>query len=518
MPFSCRSRSFQTGVVQPFLVLAIVVGLIVGAAVILKAKNIISFPNIPGLSGLIQEQNKPRTERQTGNANMSRYTETVKGKDATYGASVKTTLKNGIDVYLIVPPGNNAAYAEVGEFRQLPTSPDQLPLYTDFGYGINAAFKINGSNTLNEPAYLVFDFSKGEVLKKLQKKNRGINRCDYSTVYFIPGVCAALLKVPAENTLNPRYSAVNPGQGADGQLPVLPLYSYYLGFDDLLIVRVDRNSIIIPQPLTKELAVDLINSTFQDYPIEHEASEAMDILRYFRIQINDQRILANIVQKFQSTGFKQLYAASYIFDLSQKAGTEAVKNEMSKKYEIHIQNMLDEFYKDATADNSLRAIEGNANLKRAYDAKIKGSAQKSLQGVNKVVSNLNNKFYSPDKVMPVIEGAAILLGKNSRSLSKGNILLGFSRVLGVTIDISQDSEGDRQAFEAGIESSWGDVVASAQARYNEILAKPNPTAAELLEAAQIAETILQLDENTVNDLLDRARKQAIEDAKNAKKR
>jgi hypothetical protein len=460
----------------------------------------------PGSSGTRQFKDiETKTGRVTGNvyrqedgelSDRPQYSDNLYGDAVTgSGLSIKTTLKNGTaDVYLIVSPGTvGTDYAELSEYSEMPTTSTHVPLYIDLGYGINVALEGSGRG-LSDPAYVVFDFSKGKKLEEFKGLTAENNHCDYSNPTFLPEVCASLLNIPAGETLNSKYIAVSP-KYADDKTPTFPVYSYYLGTDDLLVVRVDESVIIIPQPLTRELAMDLVASSFQKYALFHELYEALDIARNLELEITDEAVLFDMRQKVNSEEFKSLYAGNYLEGLIEKAEDKQNLERIRETNATLRDEVLEQFSKDAKGDLGNKTVIGGANLRRAYDAKLKGSAKWAHATLNEVLDDFDS--YDEDEKLSVIESMLILIGdmKYKPLASAGIFDSGLlAKVLGSHTSLPQDSSTDRAAFENEGSAARAALVAEARATIVETLSYESPSYESLIRALAMAQTFDELSE------------------------
>src|SRR5258708_2990036 len=151
-----------------------------------------------------------------GNVNLPLVETKVEGVIGIDGGVLTTTLKNGVKVYLIAPPGvlsvantaniDQSQNMSLAEYKALPTTADALPLATDLGNGVEVGLSAQKWDMTN-PIFLVWDFSGGKKLQEFQKFNTNkkgdqSNHCDYSKASFQPELCAAQLGIPANKTLN----------------------------------------------------------------------------------------------------------------------------------------------------------------------------------------------------------------------------------------------------------------------------------------------------------------------------
>lgn len=512
-----------------FLLIVVVVAVVIIASATFYLQSKGGKIEIPGLPKTSQEV-KPQTQRRTGHAKLvpsegggeevdtPRYAESFKGEPVGKdGISLKSTLKNQVDIYLVIPPNPvDVNYVELSEFSDLPTSETHIPLYTDLGFGVNVAIE-GARGGLNDPAYLVFDFSKGKKLEEFKKMTSYTNHCDFSTPAFLPEVCASLLNIPADKTLGSKYIAVSPKRAEDGRTPTFPVYSYYLGSEDLLVVRIDDSVMIIPQPLTVDLANDLVADSFQKYAVEYELYEAMDIIRNLKLKVTDQAVLFDIWKKFSAFDFKTLYASSYLVELIEASGDEENLQRMKRKDETVIADVFEEFAKDATSDLFYMAAIGNANLRRAYDAKIAGSAKKSKEVLAEIFRAMDEREYSEDEEIYAVEGALILMGQGKLAQvrsSKYAFMDTLGQVLGETSNLPQDSDQERSEFEKEVERRTEEIKVKAEVIIQNTLANEHATLSELINALALAQ-LLGLDDKYGSQLTERILERAKKDLENA---
>lgn len=429
-----------------------VVGLLIGVFWAFNARRLAKkqIPVVSKLSGQITKLGGPNilppSARVRGTSGYDKegltaakqYEDTIIGTPiGKSGGVVATTLKSGTPAYFIISPTNSrVAYAEIGEYKELPTSGDHIPLYTNLGYGVNVAVE----GKITEGAYLVFDFSKGKVREELKKLSRYINYCDFSTEHFNPNICATLLHIPLDQTTNPKYLAASPkrvsGEHVTKERVVLTEPTYYVA-DDLLVVEITSNTIVIPQPITSELIHDLVSEALAGAIIR---TELRDILRITGYQLN-AKMLVNTFASTRETTFKSLVVDRYFEQLLENfvanlkgkskeerekmlAGIfdpESVLFYLQKDYADSLQRELIDWQLSATRNRpDWRILEYAALLRRAYNHKLKGSGSAMLAALTKqkdVLQSLRQEVIDTGpaerNLVYAMEIGLILTGKRS---------------------------------------------------------------------------------------------------------
>src|SRR3989344_491037 len=360
----------------------------------------------------IKIPDKISSQRVTGNAKVlpedegidtPRYKESfVSLPIGKYGGVVTLNLKKGGSAYLTIPKDTvNGSLAELSEFSQMPTSETHVPLYEDLGYGVNVAFTdIDG---LPNPVFLVFDFSNGKRLEEFKKLDESlINYCDYSKAYFSPEICQALIGIPASQTLGKKYAAVSPKNALDGRTPTFPLYSYYLGVDDILVLRIDlfnESSVIaVPQPLSRELATDIVNSTFGKYSVEYEEYEAFGLTEKLELSLPEDILGTMVVHDLEFYDFKSYFAGKYLEGV--------VKNPQDLEYlrEKNLEgaeNLL--LFFSRVSGETVQDSESAANLRRAVSANLPGATEAISKLLDKIVTGLRDQDYQENELVHAVE-------------------------------------------------------------------------------------------------------------------
>ncbi len=370
----------------------------------------------------------PTTTRVSGNATINSdsevsaptFTDLAVSKDfGNAGGVISLESKKGYKAYFIAPenslPDNNV---DMSEFQEMPMSKTHVPLYTDFGFGLNISIT-NIHFHLQNPVYLVFDFSKGERAKAFEKMTKYSNFCNYTKRTFVPEVCAALLNIPADKTLNKNYVAVAPEYAGDGRTPSFATYSYYIA-DDLLVVKLINSAVVIPQPLSPELALDLVKSTFGGYTNYDSEIEAYDLARNLNLSFTDKTLIDEMNTEFQQLDFKTLASNEYINSAYDQAvqkgilepGGTTKPNDLFKSFnpdksiaEVIFENHL------VGADADLRTIVKIANIRRAYDSKVAGSAKVALESLKDIEQNIKEDTFDQFEYPYAFLAEGIILGE-----------------------------------------------------------------------------------------------------------
>ncbi|MBI3443350.1 hypothetical protein HY008_01640 [Candidatus Woesebacteria bacterium] len=407
------------GIVHILLLIVVAILLAGGAFLLLRRDETfplsklsnIQFPDV--LQKPSGDQIKPKTERVRGKANPndqdaldalideSRVSGTSLGKIASVA---DLELKSGVHAYLVVPPSlRKVAYAELAEYEELPTEPANIPLYTDFGYGVNVSLE----GRVDDDAYLIFDFGGGKKLEEFTQFNKYRNYCDYSFVFFDPEICAMALSVPPEKTLNPKYIAVSPRYIGDTPF-VTPLYSYYLGTDDLLVVNIDRSQIVILQPLTRELVLDLIKDTEgKQSTLYKDQTEIADLIRNLKISFEELGEVKDATNRGTAFDFKAIYSNLYFEEMTKDEELKKDLNEENKNLSQNYLSIWSEF----------GSLGETAHLRRAVDSKLPGSEgaliaslERKLKEIDGLTERLKETEPVHQRLFPALEHALILLG------------------------------------------------------------------------------------------------------------
>lgn len=391
---------------------------------VLAALTIGGFLLISSIKRPAQELKVPdkiASARVTGNAKViegegvdtPRYEESFTSLPISkYGGAVSLNLKKGGTVYLTVPYDTlNGDFAELSEFSQMPTSETHVPLYEDLGYGINVAFTdIAG---LPNPVFLVFDFSDGKRLEEFKKLDESlINYCDYSEGYFSPEICQTLLGVPADKTVGKKYIAVSPKRADDGRTPTFPLYSYYLGADDILVLRIDlfneSSVMVIPQPLTNELATDIVQSTFGKYSVEYEEYEAFGLAHALGLTLPEETLGTMVVHDLEFYEFKSYFAGKYLEGVVKNPRDLGFLQDKNSR----AAEDLVSFFSQGIGE-TVQGSERAANLVRAQAANIAGASEAKSKVLENLVTGLNYQDYQDHELVHAVESVFILTNENT---------------------------------------------------------------------------------------------------------
>ncbi len=468
--------SAQRGFISLLAIIAIS-GLVVGIAWAFNAKRL-ATSGIPFVSKISEKLSqagdsgpKP-SDRKHGDAKLTAegvvdtpyIDDGVTGGDIYKGGVVARTLKNGVTAYFIIPSSENrVAYAEIAEFSKLPTSATHIPLYTTYGNGINVAVE----GKIVNRAYLVFDFSKGKVLEEFKTFNKYVNYCDFSTDHFYPEACAGLLRVPIDQTSNKKYIAASPkhvrGDSVGKETVVFLEPTHHLGTDDLLVVEITKDTMVIPQPVTSELLKDLLADALaagRDY-----SAELMDLFRVsgrkpnLRGLIGDLDLAPTARWGTVTPGLKGYFTNRYISSLYNRAGEEVSRlsgeekqklfggwgpidfSTEAKQLQEDAQRQLVDQLKEWSLVGGYRPnitdVAGAANLRRAYEAKVKGSARVLLGALRKTKETMTKHREEVEDTSPsetdllyAVEVGRILSGDFRYTQPKGlfgRINLPFAR-------------------------------------------------------------------------------------------
>jgi hypothetical protein len=461
-----------------FAFLSIVI--LLGAGVFLLSRNYLSLQNPVNI----------RTTGQTkinaeGEVNTPIYEDSTIGKNIdTKGGVISSKLKNGIPVYLIVPAKSlEKQRVEISEFKEMPTSPTHVPLYNDFGYGLNITYE-KVSFSLDTPSYLVFDFSKGKKLEEYKSMTKHPNVCDFSDISFNPSTCATMLSIPTDKTLNNKYFAVTPKYADDGRRPTFPVYSYYLGNDDILVLRITTSTIIIPEPLNQDVVKDVVTSTFGRYVAHYEEFEAFDLMNHFNLEINNKDVIGEILSKYYPEDIKTFNASEYTNNLYSKAvenklidpsvqlSPEVLNKELLGETKP-IENVIKTSYNSNSMHNLLSGI---SNIRRIYDSRIEGSAKAALKYLKELHKNIKDNVYSAEEKSIAFQAEGILLGKLRFS----------SKILGESSDVETSARSEFETEVARIFPEWQKNLSEA---INMDLHNASATSGNLTEWLKLIEAL-----------------------------
>ncbi|OGC60220.1 hypothetical protein A2890_01775 [candidate division WWE3 bacterium RIFCSPLOWO2_01_FULL_53_14] len=336
------------------------------------------------------------------------------------GATTSITLKSGLKAYLVVPRQTSfASYVELSEFSELPTSQEQIPVYTTYGYGLN--IYIEDADRMSNPLFLVWDFSNGARLEEFKRAGgKYWNRCNYTTASFDPEICASLLKIPAEKTVNTKYMAVSSFFGSDGSRLILPVYSYYLA-EDLLVNQIWNSDVIIPQPVTDELVQDIADQS--DFPPDGAAEEILDLMDDLSLTFSEPRdfslVILNRTYDLFLADFKALAAGRSLEGLLQdaikKAPDEYLKGDLERNLsEIRekiedIGGLIFRNWDETITSNDSDA----AQLRRAMDSNLAGASDFALSSLKKMMEFLDKSkgWEFESRIFYALGAIAILTGQ-----------------------------------------------------------------------------------------------------------
>ncbi len=460
-----------------FLLLLTIFG-ILGLGFYLLSRNSL---NVPTPSNTRSVGKSKVTE--TNEIDTPTYDESIKGAElGIKGGVISSTLKNGIPVHLVIPADSlELQYVEISEFKQMPTSSTHVALYDDYGFGLNVSFE-KVQHNLDIPAYLVFDFSKGRKLEEYKRLTKNANFCDFSTKEFNPSACSSMLNVPITNTLNKKYFAVSPYYADDGRTPTFPIYSYYLGNDDILVLQITNSVVVIPQPLNKEVVSDVISSTFRKYSTNFEENEGYDLMRHFDLDFNDKELLGNITSRHYPTEIKTFNSSAYINQLYKKAVQKGlidpvgqISPEAATKSLLGLVSPLENTFKYISigvADHHI--VSSISDLRRAYDSRLVGSAKLALKYLKAIEQNIKDDLYSVDERPVALQAEGILLGKLKFS----------SKILGDVTDAETAARTEFEQEASRIATNWEQNVSNYSDANFEDASDVAQTLTEWLEIVQ----------------------------------
>lgn len=467
----------------------LILGALVLAAGIIIGRNKIKFPRFTKTKVLDSQNLKRSSDRKFGSTQLDKegtidtpvFEDEIEGVDILAGGVVTKKLKSGITVYFIIPPDEyRVDYAEIGEFKALPSSEKHIPLYTDYSYGINVAIK----GKILDEAYLIFDFSNGKKLEEFKKLAQYVNYCDYSDVYFNPHICAALIKIPSYQDTSSKYLAARPKFNSRGgyvdpeeHQPTYPQYSYYLGTDDLLILKITQNDYVVVQPNKPDLLYDLAKDTFEAFPDRDYSTEMLSILLNQSFTFADLKLLDRAAGSSSIFDLKSYFSNLYLQKLvkAQRQDPGEVLEALKKDLETNYPTIFQEWARNASRSDSV----SSANLRRAFDTRLKGSAKALTTALKETRINLIKLREDLERTVPVgkditrlTRAASILTGVytyNPKTTSYFN-LIPYAFAQRITppppqsyyppIDIPPDDGGDAGEADGEAEKTEAEVIKS----------------------------------------------------------
>jgi hypothetical protein len=177
------------------------------------------------------------------------------------GGVVQATLSGNLKFYLIYPSNiPEGSMVTLTPYYSMPTAKNAIPLSNELGYGLDITMDTARHGELPANMYAVFDLDQGKTVSQIRKDKKLNYFCDPTSVTFNPSACAFLNNVPLSLHTNQQYAVVAPIRSDNlthlaSMEPTIPI-----GFENLLVVPVSKETSLIPQKLSKELLADLVKA------------------------------------------------------------------------------------------------------------------------------------------------------------------------------------------------------------------------------------------------------------------
>jgi hypothetical protein len=421
-----------------------------------------------------------------------------------FGGVLQTSAAKNVKIYFVVKEGEVATDATISllPYKEMPSAKTHGELSDELGYGVQVEI-ISIQSGIG--GYLVFDTKGGEAVSAAQKKfGPAYNRCDPHFRWFDPLLCARLNKVSAEKVVDKELTVITPV--FDSKMNKITLRETIpTGIDGLLVVKVKKGDVYIPQKLDKELVSRFLNKPVSTkYEPQQWSSEDAAQALAWQIEPNldqlDSIAGTLIVEQPDFSALKALYLAKSFINYP-KAKLEAIVKKSSEVNEGRKQfgeNPL------KSADDLLKKLEETFDkLKKEF----------TEWGVVKT-----KKIRNESSVIAVaaISGAKEIGIEGADSLATQSETM-IENQVSTYADYPVDAlaAGEASQYVPSVDETINNIKADAKATIDTTLADPNASIVELLEAGRLAKLTMDPAEadKVWEEILAKIKKKLEEDLK-----
>ncbi len=394
-----------------------------------------------------------------------------------FGGVLQTSTSKNIKIYFVVKEGEVAIDATISllPYKEMPSAKNHGELSNEFGYGVQVEII---SIQPGIGGYLVFDTKGGKAVAAAQKKfGPAYNRCDPHFRWFEPFLCARLNKVPVGKVVDKEFTVITPV--FDNKMNKITLRETIpTGIDGLLVVKVERGDVYIPQKLDKELVSRLLNKPVSNkYEPQQWGSEDAAQALAWKIEPNidqlDSVAGTMIVEQPDFSAVKALY--------------------VTKSFINYPKERLKVIVKKSSSVNEGRKTFGENPIKSVDDLleKLEEDFAKLKKEFGEWAAVKTNKIRNESSVVAV----AAISGAKEAGI-EGMDELGAQSETTIENQVSAYEDYPVDALAAGEASQYvpgedineviNNIKANAKATINATLADPNASIVELLEAGRLA--------------------------------
>ncbi|MBI2051788.1 hypothetical protein HYT33_03445 [Candidatus Roizmanbacteria bacterium] len=200
------------------------------------------------------------------------------------GGVIEAALPKGGRAYLVVPKGSvitGTARVSLLPYKEMPTGKRHGEVSNELGYGVQIDID---SPQISTDAYLVFD-AKGEQERKFTGQTP---RCNPNLTSFNPAICARRNK--ASQLVDKNATVVTPIHNPRFNDLIFTRNTIPTGVDGLLVTRITRGDVYVPQRLDKDLAKKYVEKTIGKYDNDPERLEAGALADAWDISLSNEKL------------------------------------------------------------------------------------------------------------------------------------------------------------------------------------------------------------------------------------
>lgn len=226
------------------------------------------------------------------------------------GGVLSTTLSKNVKVFLVVPEGEIVQDAIISliPYKTLPSQKNHGGLSSEYGFGLQV--KIESIQT-KIGGYLVFDVKGGKATSEAVTKDGYKNRCDPRFKWFNPFICSRGNEVPARQLVDKNSTIITPIHAEKYNNLVFTNNTIPLGIDGLIVTKINKGDVYIPQKLDKDLVFDLVKKTLGRYGNDSQRLEAAALAKEWEIDLDKDQL--EVLADSNSLTYQEHVKAYHLF-------------------------------------------------------------------------------------------------------------------------------------------------------------------------------------------------------------
>lgn len=412
------------------------------------------------------------------------------------GGVLTTTLSKNVKAFLVVPEGEiiQDAIISLVPYKAMPSQKNHGGLSGEYGFGLQVSVK---SIQTGVGGYLVFDVKGGKATEEAATRGGYKNRCDPRFKWFNPLICARTNEVPARQVVIKNSTIITPIHTEKYNSLVFTNNTIPLGIDGLIVTRIDKGDVYIPQKLDKDLASSLVEKTIGKYGNDSERLEAAALAKEWNIDLNTDQL--EVLADSKGVTYQELVKSYHLF----RGYREQAKDDL-----VNIKNKVtdNEDEKDKKDEES-----------KDYEYII-SILRKSEESVSKILvedAKFDTKKFDGDISVEAAAalGAASDLGLTSATEAASSAETSLERQFNQETNIG-DALGELEAAQV---TGRGEAIASESVKnsatnlINDTINNPNSSIPNLLDAAALDQAL------GLDDLADKALEKIKEKLENSLK-